>query len=114
MADKESLRRIEHDVQIEERSKHVMETYVSWLQNAMSASPWGNHELNEKLLSYTRENLAAAVRLIQKLSQAKNLQDVVKIQTEFMSQQLNSFTEQTKTIIEICIKATQDATKRST
>lgn len=114
MADKESLKRIEHDVQIEERSKHVMETYVSWLQNAMSASPWSNHELNEKLMSYTRENLAAAVGLIQKLSQAKNLQDVVKIQTEFMSQQLNSFTEQTKTIIEICIKATQDATKRST
>jgi hypothetical protein len=47
-------------------------------------------------------------------SQAKNLEDVVKIQTEFMSQQLNSFTEQTKTIIEICTKVAQDATKRST
>jgi hypothetical protein len=114
MADKESLRRIEQDVQIEERAKHAMETYVSWLQNVMSSSPWSNPELNKKLLSYTTENVGAAVGVIQKLSQAKNLEDVVKIQTEFMSQQLNSFNEQTKTIVEICSKATQDATKHST
>jgi hypothetical protein len=114
MADKESLRRIEQDVQIEERGKHAMETYVSWLQNAMSASPWSDPELNKKLMSYTTENVAAAVGLVQKLSQAKNLEDVVTIQTEFMSKQLASFNEQTKTIVEICTKATQDATKRST
>ena len=42
MADKErleSLTDIENDVQIEERAKHAMETYFSWLQNAMSAVP---------------------------------------------------------------------------
>jgi hypothetical protein len=54
-----------------------------------------------------------AVGLVQKLSQAKNLEDVVKIQTEFMSKQLGSFNEQTKTIVEICTKAAQEATKRS-
>ena len=39
MADKKSLTGIEQDVQIEERTKHAMETYFSWLQNAMSAFP---------------------------------------------------------------------------
>jgi hypothetical protein len=38
MTDKESLRGIEQEVQIEERTRHAMETYVNWLQNAMSAS----------------------------------------------------------------------------
>jgi hypothetical protein len=38
----------------------------------------------------------------------------VKTQTEFMSKQLNSFNEQTKTIVEICTKVAQDATKHST
>jgi hypothetical protein len=52
MTDKESLTGIEQDVQIEERTKHVMETYFSWLQNAMSASPWSNVDLNKKLMSY--------------------------------------------------------------
>jgi hypothetical protein len=84
MADKESLTGIEQDVQIEERTKHAMENYSQWLQNAMSASPWGNTELNKKLLSYATENVTTAVGLVQKLSQAKNLEDVVKIQTDFI------------------------------
>src|SRR5215467_10391582 len=105
-----SLTGIEQDVQIEERTKHAMETYSQWLQNAMSASPWGNTELNKKLLSYATENVTAAVGLVQKLSQSKNLEDLVKIQTDFMSK-LDSFNEQTKTIVEICTKAAQGATK---
>jgi len=50
---------------------------------------------------------------VQKLSQAKDVEQVVKIQTEFMSQQLNAFNEQTKTIMEITTQAAQDVTKRS-
>jgi hypothetical protein len=114
MADKESLTGIEQDVQIEERTKHAMETYFSWLQNAMSASPWSNLDLNKKLLSYATENVTAAVGLVQKLSQAKDVEQVVKIQTEFMSKQLASFNEQTKAMVEICTKVAQDMTKRST
>jgi hypothetical protein len=64
-------------------------------------------------LSYATENVAASVGLIQKLSQAKSLEDVVKIQTEFVSKQVGSLNEQTKTIMEICAKAAQAATKRS-
>jgi len=113
MTDKESLRGIEQEVQIEERTRHAMEAYVNWLQNAMSASTWSNVGLNKKLLSYATDNVTAAVGLVEKLSHAKNLEDVVKIQTEFVSKQLGSLNEQTKTIMEICAKAAQDATKCS-
>jgi hypothetical protein len=114
MAEKEALTGIEQDVQIEERTKHAMENYSQWLQTAMSASPWGNTELNKKLLSYATENVTTAVGLVQKLSQAKKLEDVVKIQTDFVSKQMISFNEQTRTIVEICTRAAQDMTKRST
>jgi hypothetical protein len=117
MANKEpfaSLTGIEQYVQVTERTKHAMENYLSWVQNAMSASPWVNNDLNKKLLSYTTENVTAAVEHVQKLSQAKNLEAVVKIQTEFMSKQLATFNEQTKTIVEICTKAAQGATKSPT
>ena len=109
MIEKESLTGFEQDVQVEERTKHAMETYVNWLQNAMSASPWTNVDLNKKLLSYATENVTAAVGLVQKLSHAKTLEEVVKIQTEFMSKQLDSFNEQTKAMVEICTKAAQKA-----
>jgi hypothetical protein len=72
-----------------------MENYLTWFQNA---SQWANVDLNKKLLSYAAENVTNAVGLVQKLSQAKNVEQVLKIQTEFMSQQLNSFNEQTKTM----------------
>jgi hypothetical protein len=114
MGDKESLAGIEQDVQITERIKHAMENYFSWFQNPMPASPWSNIDFNKKLMSYATGNVTAAVELVRKLSQAKDMEEVVKIQTEFMSQQLNAFNEQTKTIVEICTKARQDMTKRST
>jgi len=109
----ESLTGIEQEVQITERTKHAMENYFSWLQNAMSGAPWSNIDLNKKLLSHATENVTAAVGLVQKLSQAKNLEEAVTIQTEFMSKQLDSFKEQTKAMVEICTKAAQGATKRS-
>ncbi len=110
MSDKESLAGIEQDVQIiTERTKHAMESYFTWLQNAMSASPWSNVGLNKKFMSYATDNVTAAVELVQKLSQAKTLEEVVKIQAEFMSKQLDSFNEQTKAMVEICTKAAQEA-----
>ena len=79
--------------QIAARTQEAMGNYFSWLQNAMSVSPWGNTELTKKLLSYATENVSAVFGFVQKLSQAKNLEDAVKIQTEFMSAQLSSFNE---------------------
>jgi hypothetical protein len=116
MADKERLETltgIKQDVQIEERTRLAMETYVNWLQKAMSASPWANVDLNKKLLSYATENVTAAVGLVEKLSHAKSLEEAVKIQTAFVSKQLGFLNEQTKTIMEVCTKAAQAATKHS-
>ena len=44
-------------------------------------------------------------------AKAKNFQDVVKIQTEFMETQMNSFNEQAKILGEIYTNAAQDAMK---
>ena len=111
MTDKESLTGIELDVQIEERAKHAMETYFSWFQNAMSATPWSNTNLNRILLSNATRNITATFAFVQKISQAKNFEEVVKIQTEFMEKQMNSFNEQAKVLSEIYPKAAKDAMK---
>ena len=71
--------------QITGQTQEATENYFRWFQTTMSASPWSNTELNKKLLSYATENVSAAFGFVQKLSQAKNLEDVVKIQTEFMT-----------------------------
>jgi hypothetical protein len=82
--------------QIAKQTQGAMENYFSWLQNTMSASPWGSTDLNKKLLSYATENVTAAVTFVQKLSQAKDFQEVVKIQTEFVQMQIETFNRRAK------------------
>jgi hypothetical protein len=87
--------------QIAGRTQETMGHYLSWLQNAMSTAPWGNTELTKKFLSYATENVSNAFGFVQKLSQAKNVEEVIKIQTEFMTAQFSSFNEQAKNLGEI-------------
>ena len=87
--------------------------YFEWLQKTMSALPWRNTNLNRIPLSNATQNVTATFAFVQKLSQAKNFQDVVKIQTEFMETQMNSFNEQAKILGEIYTKAAEDAIKTS-
>ena len=111
MTDKESLTGIEQQVQIEERAKHAMEAYFGWLQKTMSTFPWSNTNLNRILLTNATQNITATLAFVQKLSQAKNFEEVVKLQTEFMGTQMNSFNEQSKVLSETYTKAAEDAMK---
>jgi hypothetical protein len=70
--------------------------YFSWLRKMQSASPWGDTDLNKRLLKYAEQNVNAAFTFAQRLSQAKNMQDAAKIQTEFMQTQINAFSAQAK------------------
>jgi hypothetical protein len=75
------------------------------------SGPKSNTNLNRILLSHATQNVTATFAFVQKLSQAKNFQDVVKIQTEFMETQMNSFNEQAKILGEIYTKAAAETMK---
>jgi hypothetical protein len=94
-----------------ERAQGAMKNYFGWLQSAMSAAPWGNTDLNKKLLDYAEENTAAALEFVQKLTRAKNWEEVTTIQAEFASTQLNSLNEQAKNIGNACTKTVGTVTK---
>jgi hypothetical protein len=91
--------------QITKQTQGAMENYFGWLQKSMSALPWTNTNLDRILLGHATQNVTATFAFVQKLSQAKNFQDVVRIQTEFMNAQLNSFNDQAKIIGEIYTNA---------
>ena len=87
--------------QMTEGIQEAIANYFSWLQNAMQAGPWFNTDLNKKLTSCATESVTATLSFMQKLGQAKNLEDVVKIQTEFVKAQTDSFNEHAKGLGEI-------------
>jgi hypothetical protein len=99
----------------EQITKQTMENYFGLLQKTMSGLPWSNTNLNRILLSHATQNVTATFAFVQKLSRAKNFQDIIKIQSEFMNAQLNSFNDQAKIIGEIyTIAATAVAKTPST
>ena len=115
MTEKESLTATAAQTaeQMTKQTQGAMENYFGWLQNAMCTFPWSNTNLNRILLSNATQNITATLAFVQKLSQAKNFEEVVKLQTEFMGTQMNSFNEQSKVLSEIYTKAAEDAMKRS-
>ncbi|HUI14597.1 MAG TPA: phasin family protein [Xanthobacteraceae bacterium] len=100
------------DEQITERTQAATSDYFGWLQNAISASPWANTELNSKLLSYASETATAYVEFTQRLSRAKNFEDAAKIQTEFVKEQVESFNNRAKELGEIYTKMVSAAATR--
>jgi phasin family protein len=79
---------------------------ASFLQNI-----WGSNDLTEKMKTYTARNISASADCMHKLSQAKDFQEAIRIQTDFVQAQLNSFAEQARSLGEAYTKAATDATK---
>jgi hypothetical protein len=100
--------------QMTKQAQGAMENYFGWLQTAMPTFPWSNTNLNRVLLSNATQNVTAVFAFVQKLSQARDFQDVVRIQTQFMEMQMKSFSEQATVLSELYTKAAQDAMKGST
>ena len=89
-----------------EKARGAMDNYFSFLQNI-----WGSNDLTEKMKTYTVRNISASTDCMHKLSQAKDFQEAIRIQTEFMQTQMSTFTEQAKSLGEAYTKAATDATK---
>src|SRR5476649_1964110 len=82
------------------QARGAMENYLDFFQKNMSASPWAGTELSKKMTDYAQQNVATAFGFAQNLIQAKDLQDLVRIQTEFLQTQMKSLTEQAKDLSE--------------
>jgi hypothetical protein len=81
-----------------DQARSAVDNYFTFVQKIISSYPSGGTELGEKLKSSAQKNLAATHEFVQKLSHAKNFNDIIRIQTEFVQTQLESFGEQAKSI----------------
>ena len=79
-----------------DQTRGALDDYFNFMQKAFSFYPVGGTELAEKMNSYTAQNISAARDFVHKLSQAKDFQDIIRIQTEFMQTQFSVLAEQTK------------------
>lgn len=92
-----------------EQTYGAMDQYLEFLKKALASFPTGGADLGEKLKGYTERNITTVQGFLKSLSKAKDFQDVVGIQTEFMHSQLKAFGEQAKSLAEAFTKPTTDA-----
>jgi hypothetical protein len=90
-----------HADQIEAFSKdaaaqghQAVDTYFDLLKKTVSLFPTGGFEFGERVKDQAVENITAIRELVKKLSQAKDLEEAIGIQTEFMLSRLDAFAKQ--------------------
>ena len=87
----------------------VAQTTVSSVEG--SSNQMHATDLNNKMLSYAEENIAASFDFAEKMARAKDMDEIVKLQSEFMTKRMSAFGEQTREIGDSAAKAASDVGK---
>jgi hypothetical protein len=86
------------------QAHEALDVYFDFLKKSVSSFPSGGTELGEKLKAQSLQNITAVQDLVKRFSQAKDFEEALRIQTEFMQSQLNAFGEQIKSLGEAYAK----------
>jgi hypothetical protein len=96
-----------------EQARGAVDVYFDYLKQAISSTPSGGTELGEKKLkSYAEKNVTMTQDYLRQLSQARNFQDMVRVQTDFMQSVMNAAGEQTRSLADACAKAASGVVKK--
>ena len=86
------------------QAHEALDVYFDFLKKSVSSFPSGGTELGEKLKAQSVQNIAAVHELVKRLSQAKDFEEALRIQTEFMHSQLNALGKQAASLGEAYTK----------
>jgi hypothetical protein len=87
------------------RAYSAMGYYFDHLKKSVASAPTGGTGFGEKIKACAEQNIFATQEFVRDLSYAKDIQDMLRIQMEFMRSQLEAFGEQAKDLSEAYIKA---------
>jgi phasin len=102
-----------------EQAKQAFDGFISAAHNAVTAfeghaesARKGAKHVTEKAMDFAEQNVAASFEFAQKLLRAKDVQEVMKLQAEFIRTQMQVLAEQAKELGESAGKASSEAAKR--
>ena len=101
-----------------EQAKLAFNNYMQAAQEAVStfeewvkASQVGAQGIGEKAMSFAERNVLSAFEFAQKIVQAKDIQELVRMQTEFIQSQMQVLNEQVKDLGETATKTAMESVK---
>jgi hypothetical protein len=99
---------------VEETKKQALgaaDTYFDFLNKRFRLFLQGGGVWGKNQKSFVEKNVAATHQFIQQLSQAKDFQDVLRIQTEFLQTQMQALAEQATSLVEYFTKTATSGVK---
>ena len=97
-----------------EQARTAINGYLHFLQGHIPGNIMGGSELSNKILGYAERNVGSAFEFTQKLVQVRDIQDLTRLQMEFIQAQMQALTEQAKDLSETATKAVMDSLTTST
>ena len=94
-----------------ERGKDAMEESIDALERSFDAAGQGATAFNRKLIDLAQRNLNSAFDLAKSLAGAKNLAEIVELQSAFIRRQFDVFAGQANEIRALTTKIAADATE---
>ena len=99
-----------------EQAKQAVDGFISAAHNAMSAleghaesARKGAKHVTEKAMNFAEQNVASAFDFAQRLVRAKDVQEVMRLQAEYMRSQTQALAEQAKELGETAGRASTEA-----
>jgi phasin len=83
---------------------------VSTLEGQTETARQSAKDVTAKAMTFAQKNIASSFEFMQQLVQAKDFQEVLKLQTDYVKTQMQVLTEQAKELGESTAKAAKDAT----
>ena len=91
-------------------AQEAVSTFDQWIE----ASQAGAHGISKKAMTFAQRNVLSAYDFVQKIVQAKDINELVQMQTEFVQWQIQVLGEQIKDLGETATTAAETAAKTAT
>ena len=97
-----------------EQVRSAINSYIQLCRRAAPGDVMRGSELSDKILEYAERNVATAFEFAQRLVQVRDVQNLTKLQTDFIQVQMQAMTEQARDLSETATKAVMDSAKAPT
>jgi phasin len=99
---------IEHARQTFDRFISAAHHAVTAFEGQAESARRGAKDITEKAMTFADQNIASSFEFAQQLVRARDLQDVLKLQADYIRRQTQVLTEQAKELGESATKAAKD------
>ncbi len=101
-----------------EQARKAFDSFVSTSENMLhgvdtSSNPVADNlkHLNEKVAAFTKQNAEANFNLAARLTDARQLSDIVEMQNTYMREQMETFSRQLEELRELTVKALKEGSR---